>query len=334
MRSSRPATFSRWDATTGTWQPNLPSVTNVGLVSVVLASSVRHPRSVRAYAQGRLSRQANSIRMVSSRRAGPCCHAGDRPGWQLIRDRPYDGIARELLAAQVIAHLAACSGDCISDVGDYRPNNEMNSIVDQAALQQTTYQPLRIVHYPHPTLRLQSKPLRRVDAAVRQLVQEMFLLMYEAKGVGLAANQVNVPLRLFVVNLAGKPGEGEERVYINPVLSQPKGWEEQEEGCLSLPGVYARVGRPKRICVQAYDLSGQEIVEEASGLLARVIQHETDHLDGILFIDRLEEGQVHQELRDSLARLEQRFREEQASGVIPSLEAITQQVDEWQRRYA
>ena len=148
--------------------------------------------------------------------------------------------------------------------------------------------PLQIILYPHPTLRHASKPLKRVDAEVRRMVREMFDAMYAAKGVGLAANQVDLPYRLFIINLKSDPNEvGEERVFINPVLSQRRGLDEAEEGCLSLPGLYAQVKRPERVVVNAYNLDGEEIHEEVDGLLARVVQHETDHLDGILFIDRL-----------------------------------------------
>ena len=109
----------------------------------------------------------------------------------------------------------------------------------------------------------------------------MFELMYDAKGVGLAANQVDLPFRLFVTNLAGAPDEGEEMVFINPVVERPKGNTEQDEGCLSLPEVYAPVRRPERITVSAYDLSGNEINGEIDGIMARVVQHETDHLDAV-----------------------------------------------------
>ncbi len=103
---------------------------------------------------------------------------------------------------------------------------------------------MKIIHYPHPTLRHRSKPVRRVDAKLKSMISEMFDLMYEASGIGLAANQVDLPLRFFVCNLAGERGEGEELVFINPVISRPKGNEEREEGCLSLPGVCAPVKRP------------------------------------------------------------------------------------------
>ena len=97
---------------------------------------------------------------------------------------------------------------------------------------------LQIVQYPHSTLRHESKPIRRVNKELKKLVDEMFDLMYEASGVGLAANQVNLPLQLFIMNPAGERGDGEEHVFINPVVSKPKGSEEKQEGCLSLPELY------------------------------------------------------------------------------------------------
>ena len=114
--------------------------------------------------------------------------------------------------------------------------------------------------------------------------------MYAAKGIGLAANQVDLPLQLLVINLAGNPDEGEERVFINPVISQPARRAEAEEGCLSIPEVNGVVMRPEKIHVSAFDLSGNEINETADGLMARAIQHEFDHLQGVLFIDRLSDS--------------------------------------------
>jgi peptide deformylase len=166
---------------------------------------------------------------------------------------------------------------------------------------------MRIIEYPHPTLRHVSRPLKRVDADLRRMVAEMFELMYEAKGIGLAANQVDLPYRLFVVNLEADPAaKDHEQVFINPVISKRKGQKEQEEGCLSLPGLYAPVIRPETITLQAYNLSGQEFHQEISGMLARVVQHETDHLDGVLFIDRLSETQQ-AEIRDQLEEFELMF---------------------------
>src|SRR3954451_152053 len=151
-----------------------------------------------------------------------------------------------------------------------------------------TLSDLKIITYPHPTLRRVSKPLRRVDGDLRKTIRQMFDLMYAAKGIGLAANQVDLPLRLFIMNLEADPQAGEEMVFINPVISLPRGGsEEAEEGCLSLPGLYGQVVRPKQVRINAYSLSGDEIQLDANGLLARCAQHELDHLDGVLFPDRM-----------------------------------------------
>ena len=146
----------------------------------------------------------------------------------------------------------------------------MSSISDPATL--------TVVRYPHPTLRWTSKPVKRVNARLRDTVRRMFELMYESRGVGLAANQVNLPLRLFVANPASDPNEGDELVFINPVITRPKGLEEAEEGCLSFPDMYGPVTRPKRIHVQAYSLDGAEISADLDGLMARIVQHETTRL--------------------------------------------------------
>ena len=147
--------------------------------------------------------------------------------------------------------------------------------------------PLRLIQYPHPTLRHPSRALKKIDAEIRDIVGEMFSIMYEHNGVGLAANQVDLPYRLFVVNLESDPRKREEIVFVNPVISRRKGLAEAEEGCLSLPGLYGQVKRPDEVTIDAFSLSGKPIHIEANGLMARVVQHETDHLDGRLFIDRL-----------------------------------------------
>ena len=114
--------------------------------------------------------------------------------------------------------------------------------------------PLEVIQYPHPTLRHPSRPLKKIDAQVRAWVAEMFELMYKHKGIGLAANQVDLPYRFFIVNETGDKRTGKELVFVNPVLTRPKGQAEAEEGCLSLPGVYADVRRPAQITVDAFDL--------------------------------------------------------------------------------
>lgn len=176
---------------------------------------------------------------------------------------------------------------------------------------------LKIIQYPHPTLRHVSKPLKRVDAELREIIKQMFQLMYEAKGVGLAANQVDLPYRFFIVNLQSDPAKGEEMVFINPVLSKQKGLAEAEEGCLSLPGLYADVKRSEHVTVDAFNLAGEAVHIDADNLLARVVQHETDHLNGKLFIDRL--GTTAQlEVRDTVREFEIQFASQREHGEVPS----------------
>lgn len=200
----------------------------------------------------------------------------------------------------------------------------MNQLLDPATLQ--------IVMFPHPTLRHKSKPVRRVNAELRSTVRRMFELMYEARGVGLAANQVDVPLRLFVVNLTSDSADGDELVFINPVISRPKGSDEAEEGCLSLPGLYGQVKRSKQVRVNAYDLDGREINAEIDGLLARVVQHETDHLDGVMFTDRMSTtGQL--AVQAALDDFETEFQSRRNVGEIPPDAEILARLLECERQY-
>ena len=181
-------------------------------------------------------------------------------------------------------------------------------------------------------LRHKSRAVKRVDAELRAIVGRMFELMYEAGGVGLAANQVALPLRLFVANLEAEAGKGEELVFLNPVLRLPKGTAEAEEGCLSLPGLYGPVKRAKQIRVHAYNLQGQEIQADVKGMLARVVQHETDHLDGVLFIDRLSEAGQN-ELAEELGELEDSFAEQTKLGAIGGPEQIADEIAGWEKKY-
>jgi len=177
---------------------------------------------------------------------------------------------------------------------------------------------LQLIYYPHPTLRHRSKPLRRVDAELRRMVAEMFEVMYQSDGIGLAANQVNLPYRLFVMNVEADPAVKEaELVFINPVIKRRKGQVEESEGCLSLPGIRAPVVRAEEVIVQAYNLAGEEVRFRATGLAARAVQHEVDHLDGILFIDRLS-PEVYEEIEPRLRELEQEFQQRRSAGEIAS----------------
>ncbi len=192
---------------------------------------------------------------------------------------------------------------------------------------------MKIIPYPHPTLRRVSKPLRRVDADLKCLIREMFDLMYAARGIGLAANQVGVPLRFFIVNLAAEPDKGEELVFINPVLSRAKGSDEAEEGCLSLPSLYGNVFRPKQIRLDAYNLEGQPYSATLTGLLGRCVQHEFDHLDGILFIDRMTDG-ARANIRDTLEEFQIDFDSRRSVGEYGDDAAIAESWRQWESRYA
>lgn len=186
---------------------------------------------------------------------------------------------------------------------------------------------LQVVKYPHPTLRHKSKPLRRVDGEVKEIVDEMFDLMYRQNGVGLAANQVDLPYRLFIVNLEADPQKGEGVVFINPVISRRSGTVEAEEGCLSFPEIYAPVKRSDKIVVSAYNLAGEEVNYQLDGFFARAVQHEYDHLDGILFIDRLSPSallSVKQELTDQ----ELEFQGSRERGAIPADPQIAARLEE------
>jgi peptide deformylase len=144
---------------------------------------------------------------------------------------------------------------------------------------------LQIIVYPDPRLKKRSKPIEKFDAELTALANRMFDLMREAKGVGLAAPQVGINLQLFVMNPTGKPVD--DRVYINPSLSEASGEETEEEGCLSLPEIRIDVSRSKILRMEAKDLKGEPILEEATGYIARIWQHEFDHLQGTMLTDRM-----------------------------------------------
>lgn len=192
---------------------------------------------------------------------------------------------------------------------------------------------LSIIQYPHPTLRVCSKPIRRVDKQLRNFASQMLDLMYEAEGVGLAANQVNLPLRIFVANPSGERGSGEELVLINPELQRPKGNETAQEGCLSLPGIYGNVKRPKQVRLTGFDLKGNPTERIVDGFLARVLQHENDHLNGVMFFDRMTE-EAKRELDDQLLEMETVYESKQKSGGMPTPAELEQQLQTWYDQYA
>jgi peptide deformylase len=144
-----------------------------------------------------------------------------------------------------------------------------------------------IVRYGEAGLQRKAEPVTVFDATLQTLIDDMIETMYAAPGIGLAAPQVGVPLRVSVIDLSvGKP-DGEVITIINPEFISRSGMQLEDEGCLSVPGFTATVARPANVVVRALDRDGQSRTIEGTGLLARALQHEIDHLDGLLFLDRL-----------------------------------------------
>jgi peptide deformylase len=144
---------------------------------------------------------------------------------------------------------------------------------------------LNVRKYGDPVLRKRADDVSEITPSVRRVIEDMIETMYDEVGIGLAAPQVGIPLRLVVV---ADEETRAARVLVNPAITEVSGRATAEEGCLSIPGIFAQVTRGARVTVTARDLDGQPITMRAEGLLARVLQHEIDHLDGILFIDRLD----------------------------------------------
>ena len=144
-----------------------------------------------------------------------------------------------------------------------------------------------IVKFPDPILQQPAVPVTVFDAELRKLVDDMFTSMYDAQGIGLAAPQIGVSKRLTVIDLSFQKKPEDKIVLINPEVVEIKGKQVEEEGCLSLPEIRDRVVRAAEVKVRAQDADGKPIEVEGTELLARAMQHEIDHLDGILFIFRL-----------------------------------------------
>ena len=143
----------------------------------------------------------------------------------------------------------------------------------------------KITYYPATVLRGRAAPVEKIDENIRQLVDKMGEIMVEKKGIGLAAPQAGVPLRLFIVSLTGK--REDVRAYINPTVTPHGDLDEAEEGCLSVPGIWAKIRRYKKATVTATDLDGRQFTEDAEGLYARCLQHEYDHIEGMVIVNRM-----------------------------------------------
>jgi peptide deformylase len=162
-----------------------------------------------------------------------------------------------------------------------------------------------ILRYPAPVLHQKAVEVTAVTPEITTLIDDLVETMHGASGVGLAAPQVGLSERLFVIDLSVGRSPSDLIVLINPTFTRRDGMQLEEEGCLSVPGFHATVARPLHVVVRGMDRTGQERTIEAHGLLARALQHEMDHLDGILFIDRLKPVQRRLILR-RIERLRQR----------------------------
>ena len=145
-----------------------------------------------------------------------------------------------------------------------------------------------ILVVPNPVLKQVSQPVAKVDDELRALMDDMLETMYDAPGIGLAAIQIGVPKRVIVMDLAGPDEEKAPRYFVNPeILWSSDETAPYEEGCLSIPEIYDEVERPARVKLKYLNYQGEEVIEDAEGLVAVCIQHEMDHLEGVLFIDHL-----------------------------------------------
>ncbi|XP_010492278.1 PREDICTED: peptide deformylase 1B, chloroplastic/mitochondrial [Camelina sativa] len=179
--------------------------------------------------------------------------------------------------------------------------------------------PLKIVEYPDPILRAKNKRIGVFDENLKNLVDAMFDVMYKTDGIGLSAPQVGLNVQLMVFNPAGEPGEGEEIVLVNPKINK---FSDKlvpfDEGCLSFPGIYAEVVRPQSVKIDARDITGARFSISLSRLPARIFQHEYDHLEGVLFFDRMTD-QVLDSIREELEALEKKYEEKTG---LPSPERV------------
>ncbi len=143
----------------------------------------------------------------------------------------------------------------------------------------------KITRYPAAVLRGRAAPVEKIDDTIRRLVEKMTDIMFENKGMGLAAPQAGVGLRLFIISLTAT--RDNVRAYINPTVTPHGDLDEAEEGCLSVPGIWARIRRYKQATVTATDLDGKQFTEEADGIYARCLQHEYDHIEGTVIVNRM-----------------------------------------------
>jgi len=174
---------------------------------------------------------------------------------------------------------------------------------------------VEIRQYPDPVLRKKTRPVRMFDEALARTAAEMVRAMRAAAGLGLAATQVGLAERMAIITTDDQPGH--ETVIVNPEITRSEGWQESDEGCLSLPGIYIKIGRFARIRLKYQDLEGRAREMDAEDLLARAVQHELDHLDGRLLVDRMSPVQKMAHRR-RLKELANRFKKREEAAGKPS----------------
>jgi peptide deformylase len=192
---------------------------------------------------------------------------------------------------------------------------------------------VKVLKYPHPVLKYPCKPIQKINQGLRNIVAEMFETMYASDGVGLAANQVGLPLRLFVMNATGdKEKNEEEYVFINPIIIKKNGNATDSEGCLSFPEIHADVVRAESVVIEGIFLDGEIRQFQWKGRPARIVQHETDHLNGVGFVDRLSVTAL-LDVKESLEELQTVFQGDQRLGFIPTAEELAKLMKEIEQQY-
>ncbi|MGI5832377.1 MAG: peptide deformylase [Thermoguttaceae bacterium] len=193
---------------------------------------------------------------------------------------------------------------------------------------------MKIVRYPHPILAYPSKPVKRIDQGFRDIAAEMLDLMYDAEGVGLAANQVGLPYQLLVMNPTGDPTQKEEEyIFVNPVIQKRGGGlKDFQEGCLSFPELHLVISRPDAVTFQAIGLDGQPVTLSWKGIKARIFQHETDHLRGQCFYQRAKlSGEL--QAKAALEAFAAEYEADRGRGLIPSDSEIAAQIAELEKEH-
>ena len=191
---------------------------------------------------------------------------------------------------------------------------------------------VKVLKYPHPILKYKCKPVQKINQELRDIVAEMFETMYAADGVGLAANQVGLPLQLFVMNSTWKQdAKGEEYVFINPIIFKKNGNAVDNEGCLSFPEIHADIVRAEVIEFESIAITGEVQQFKWKDRPARIVQHECDHLNGVTFVDHLSQT-AKREIGSDLDELNTVFEGDQRLG-FSSLNAEMQTWDEYERKF-